>query len=296
MPHPAVSVLRAVIGVVLAAILLTGPTRADNTQKVAYMPATPGSAVGAHDGDLVLSAPPRESLEDGQAIYDPIAKLLTQTLGRKVVYQHPGTWGVYQGTMQKNGYDLVLDGAHFNGWRIEKLGHNVLVKVPGEYAFVTIVAKDSEITASSQLVGRTICAHAPPNFATLVMLTQFKNPARQPVIVLTEGWKAAYDGLRGGRCRATVLPARVWEQYDTGGAHTRVVARSATYPDNALSASPRLSPGEQVRVAQALLSPEGQEASTLFRQRYASGRALVPAQPQEFTRLGQLLAGEWGYY
>ena len=68
---------------------------------------------------LVLSAPPRETAEDGKSIYQPVAEYLSTVIGRRVVYQHPGTWGLYRTTMLRGGYDLVFDGPHFNSYRIE---------------------------------------------------------------------------------------------------------------------------------------------------------------------------------
>ena len=39
--------------------------------------------------ELILSAPPRESLKAGNELYGPLAEHLTQLLGEKVIYKHP---------------------------------------------------------------------------------------------------------------------------------------------------------------------------------------------------------------
>ncbi len=59
--------------------------------EAAAMPASPASDAGV----ITLSAPPRDSEEMGQKRFGPVAEYLSKILGRKVVYKHPGSWGVY---------------------------------------------------------------------------------------------------------------------------------------------------------------------------------------------------------
>ena len=84
---------------------------------------------------LVFTAPPRETPEIAQEIYQPLAAYLSRSIGKKIVYRHPGTWGVYRTEMLKGKYDIVFDGPHFNSYRMEKLGHNILVKMPERFEF-----------------------------------------------------------------------------------------------------------------------------------------------------------------
>lgn len=248
-------------------------------------------------GELVLSAAPREPVEQAKAIYDPLAEYLSKVLGRKVVYKYPGNWGVYQGQMQKGAYDLVFDGAHFNGWRVEKLKHNILLKIPNELAFVVITRKDdTKLTTIDQLSGRTICAHAPPNLATLTMLKEFTNPSRQPVLINTEGWNNIYQGVASGKCTGGALPLKFVQTNDPDGTKTKVIFKAATLPDNAMSASPRISPEEQTKIVQALLAPAGVAVTQKLRDAYARGRNFAPGSNEEYAKLGELLKSEWGYY
>ena len=259
----------------------------------ALLPATklPNSS------EYIFSAAPRESVEDGNKIYGPVAEYLSRVTGKKIVYKHPGTWGVYQGAMQHGEYDLVFDGPHFNGWRVTKIQHNMLVKVPGEHIFVALVKKENtRIQDIKQLAGYTVCAHAPPNLGTLTLLDQFTNPARQPIIVSTDGWKNIYDGLVAGKCAAAVVPLAKLEQFEKNGAKTRIVYRAKVLPDNAFSAGPRLSAEDQAKIVQALLSPEGMDATAALRQKYAAGQAFVQATNQEYASLAVFLRNEWGYY
>lgn len=243
---------------------------------------------------ITLSAPPRDSEEEGRRRFEPVAEYLSKAIGRKIVYRHPGTWGVYQGEMQKGTYDIVFDGPHFNGWRMDKLQHSVLVKAPGDFSQAVFVPKDSAIGGIKQLIGRTICAHAPPNLGTLVLQRAFDNPSRQPSIVVVEGYKNIYQALIDGKCKAAVLPTGLLKKLDEDGL-TRVVYQSGSMPNQAFSAGPRLSHAERARLSAALLAPDAEGPTAKIREAYTGGKAFVAASGAEYAGLGEYLKNEWGY-
>jgi ABC-type phosphate/phosphonate transport system substrate-binding protein len=251
----------------------------------------------ADTNELVMSSAPREEQAEAEAIYGPLAEHLTKVLGKKVVYKYSGNWGMYQGLMQKGAYDIVFDGPHFNSWRVDRTQHNVIVKVPGEHVFVVLTRKDNDkLRELKQLAGRTVCAHAPPNLGTLTMLNEFDNPARQPLIVNIDGWKNIYDGLMANKCVAAVIPLKALEKFEKdGNRQAKIIFRGATLPDNAFSVGPRLTPSDQDKVARALLSPEGEKATTVLREKYAHGKSFAAANNKEFAGLGTYLRNEWGY-
>ena len=270
-------------------------------QKAAYIPqqipqgeAAP-SAPSKELGAIVFSAPPRESPRVGQDTYRPIAEYLTKLLGKKVVYSHPGTWGVYRTKMVQGSYDLIFDGPHFNSYRAEKLSHNILIKIPGHRDFAIIVKKDAKFDNVPRLAGRTFCTHAPPNLGTLILLSQYTNPARQPVIINTKGWKSIYDGVMSGQCVAGILPGANLRKYDTAG-RAKILYRSPAMPDQAFSAGPRLSPEDQAKIAQVLVSPDAAHATAKLRTRFRGGNSLAVANNNEYKGLGEFLKDEWGYY
>lgn len=281
----------------LPAFTLCAPALAAEAQSATQIAYQRESLSVPNGIELVLTAAPRESIEAAKAIYEPVADYLSKVLGRKVTYKYPGNWGVYQGQMQKGAYDLVFDGAHFNGWRVEKLKHNILLKIPNDLSFVVITKKgETKLNTIGQLSGRTVCAHAPPNLATLTVLREFTNPSRQPVIMNTEGWDNIYRGVVSGKCTAGALPLKFVQKNDPNSEQTRVVFKAATLPDNALSASPRLSREDQTKVVQALLAPAGVTATAKLRDAYARGKNFAPASNEEYAKLGELLKTEWGYY
>lgn len=252
----------------------------------------------ALDGDVIIfAAPPRETLAAGEAKYAPVADYLTKVLKKRVVYKHPGTWGVYRTEMLKGKYDIVFDGPHFNSYRAEKLRHNILVKIPIRHEFVVIVRKgEKRFNNIEQLAGRTFCTHAPPNLGTLTLLSQFPNPSRQPAIINTKGWKNIYNGVQSGKCTAGILPIINLKKYDATGTLAKIVWKNRALPNQAFSAGPRLNKKEQRMIASALVSSRSSAATSKLRAAYRVGEKFELATNQEYLGVSEYLKNEWGYY
>lgn len=254
-----------------------------------------GSDVHADDrAELVFSAPPRESCVRETEVYQPVMDYLTKVTGRPVTFRCADNWLVYGKDMVAGIYDIVFDGPHFNGWRVDRLEHAPIVKLPEDFVFVVIAkAGNNEISETKSLAGRLVCAHAPPNLGTLTLLSQFDNPARQPVIVETRGWENAMKGLAEDKCAGTVVPFKNLSKYDAGAQKRfKVLYRHAPLPNQALSVGPRISTDMRGKIAQGLLSVEGRNATGKLRAVYA-GADFVPANPQEYAGLGRLLRNEF---
>lgn len=294
--------IRTIAGIQALALMLLVSAAAQAEPKTAKLsldrqPAA--SAVeppGASARPLILSAPPRESAESGQRIFDPIARHLSQVLKRKVVYKYPTTWGGYQADMQAGAYDIVFDGPHFNGWRITKLGHTVVARLPGEFIYTAVVRNDDTRTHQlKELGGRKICAHAPPNLGTLIMFHEFDNPVRQPVVIVIDGYKHIYESLLAGKCDAAMLPLKHLEKFEKGQARTRVIYRTGPMPQQAFSAGPRISPSDKIRIGDALLATDV-PALAEFRKTYGISGNLIRSGDADYLELAKYLRDTWGYY
>jgi ABC-type phosphate/phosphonate transport system substrate-binding protein len=272
-------------------------------KKVVFSPATPApekqslpARIVEEQEALVFTAPPRETPDAGIEIYQPVADYLSQAIGKKVRYKHPGTWGVYRTEMLKGSYDIIFDGPHFNSYRMEKLSHNILAKIPVRHEFTVIVHKDKTAFQNlSQMAGRTFCTHAPPNLGTLVLLSQFDNPSRQPVIINSKGWENIYQGVISGKCVGGVLPMANLKKVDRANL-ARIVFKTAAMPNQAFSAGPRVSLEDQMRLAQALASPDAAAPTEKLRVAYKVGDGFALASNQEYQGLAEYLRNEWGYY
>lgn len=294
---------------VLLSMSLTGPAQAADPviQKVNFSagaaagPALLGAdsspvAGAGESGTYVFAVPPRESAQAAAEIYAPVAEYLSKVTGKKVVFHQAASWINYQTEMRHGDYDLVFDGPHFNAWRSANLQHNILVKAPGDHNFVVVVRKDSDkIHDLKQLAGRAVCGMSPPNLGTLTVLNEFDNPMRQPVIQNTLGWNNIYSAMQAGQCAAAILPARNLAKYDPQGMATRVIFRAKSYPNQALSAGPRVSPEDQARIIRAFVTPDSQVATAKLRDAYALTGNFLPANRAEYAGVASILKDTWGY-
>jgi ABC-type phosphate/phosphonate transport system substrate-binding protein len=295
--------------VTLATLAAAGPLLAAppaGNQKTSFAPAlgaapagrdAPAAAAGGSDTTLVFSAPPRETAEDGERMYQPLARYLAQATGRPVVYKHPGNWFSYQTEMQKGGYDLVFDGPHLNSWRINNLQHDTVVRFADEHVFAVVVRKDNAtLNEVKQLAGQRVCGMNPPNLGTLAVLSQFDNPLRQPLIVDTLGWAKAYEGMAADKkCAAAILPVAVLRKLDGGGNFTRVIHKTRSLPNQTLSAGPRVTRDDQAKIAAALTAPEAMAVTAVLREAYGADKGFAPARKEDYAGLDSFLKDSWGY-
>lgn len=272
-------------------------------KKVVFTPSAPAPAKNTipkqiieEQDALVFTAPPRETSEVAKETYQPVATYLSQVIGKKVRYKYPRNWGVYRTEMLKGSYDIVFDGPHFNSYRMEKLSHNILVKIPERHEFAVIAKKDGKSFQNvRQMAGRTFCTHAPPNLGTLVLLSQFDNPSRQPMIINTKGWDKIYEGVMAGKCVGGILPVLNLKKYDRTG-QTRIIYKTPAIPNQAFSAGPRVSLEDQAKIAKALASADASGPTEKLRAAYKVGDSFALANNQEYNGLAEYLRNEWGYY
>ena len=155
---------------------------------------------------------------------------------------------------------------------------------------------DSSIRSVADIAGRGVCAHAPPNLATLTLHNQFPNLMRLPRIHSMRGFKNHYVGLMAGTCEAAVLPTKIYKKLlaqDPG--QTRSLFRSAPLPHQGFSAGRRISAALAQQIGEALLSPAGVEATKRLRERFAGGKGLIPANRKEYTGFSALLSEMVGF-
>jgi len=288
--------MMVMVAVFATALPFCAYSRGPRALQVGYLtdsrnPSLPASHVGSTQSTnkaWVFSAPPRGTMAHQRALYQPIAAFLTKATGHQIIFKAPGNWLTYSQEMTEGKYDLVFDGPHFTSWRDRYLGDVPLVRLPEPFVFVVVVRRNQPITRLSQLAGRPVCANSPPNLGTLSLLSQFSYITRQPYLVVVHGWLAAYKGLMAGRCEGTVLPMGNLKLFEKGRHVVRILYRSPIYPNQALSAGPRIPPAVQARIRSALLSPSGQAITERLRHDYGA-RLFVSANRAEYAGLSYLL-------
>ena len=247
---------------------------------------------------LILTGPPRETPEAGLKMYGPIADHLTKALGVPVTYVHPGNWLKYQREMRGDKYDIIFDGPHFISWRIEHLGHEALVKLPGKLQFM-LVSKvgRQEYKHPDELIGKRICGISSPNLSTLSILDYYRNPVRQPVIKGIKGgmpkvYKTLMDDKAG--CNAAVLRTAFFnkklKKEQREGLKTIILGKPM--PNQGISVSKRVAKNYKEIIKKELTIGGGVSTTQGIRKRFAGkAKSFIPAVPGEYDGYNMLLEG-----
>lgn len=264
-----------IISLVSIGSVHSGQTKAPTTAKHAKSP-------------IILSAPPKNSEQEARERYEPVANYLSQVLGKKVVYRHPSSWRDFHSKMRKGQYDLVFDGAHLNSYRIQNLNHNVLAKAPNKKQYVVVIKLDSlRYKKIQDLVGRTICAPAPPELSTAIVMKKFDNPMRQPLIINTQGAKNVFEGIMKRKCEAGIIALSDFKKIDPHQTLSRAIYVTKSIPAQAFSASPRLSKKDQNRIRKALTSASSSKPTEKLRSAFNVGERFTAGSNSEYIGLAQ---------
>lgn len=250
--------------------------------------------------EYVLSAPPRETPEEGEALYGPLAESLGRVLGEKVSYRHPGNWAAYGRNMRDGMYDFVFDAPHFGSWRIEHINHTALAALPGKLDFV-IVATNPEITTTKDMISRRFCGLESPNMGTLIVQNMFRNPVQQPVYVFIKGgFPAVFDALLAGKCESAVLRSQFYfkKLADADRAKVRLIQQTKPTPNQTLTGSPRLGNDAKAAITDMLTNAARAKAGSgpLFARYSKAAEAWDRPDITGYTYLNLLLEGQaWGW-
>jgi ABC-type phosphate/phosphonate transport system substrate-binding protein len=242
---------------------------------------------GSASAEFVFTAPPRETPEQGQVLYGPMADALTQQLGVNVSYQHPGNWVNYQKMIRDDQADLFFDGPHFAAWRIDTQKAEPLVKLPGDLNFVMVSrSTDKEITATHDLVSKKVCALPSPNLGTLTAYSMFPNPSQQPKFVnIKGGFKAVHKALVAGKCDGAIIRKSVYSKAldSTARSALRVLEESPPLTNQGITISTQVDANTVRKISDFLASTQGKAASAKLFQRFSKGNEeFVPAKSADY--------------
>jgi ABC-type phosphate/phosphonate transport system substrate-binding protein len=249
--------------------------------------------------ELIFSAPPRETEERAKEIYEPFAEGLSETLGTKVVYEYPNNFLNYGNRMRAGDFDIVFDAGHFVSWRVEHTDHKVIAKLPGSLFFY-VVTLSEDINSTEDLISRKVCTPSPPNLGAVTLLSQFKNPVRQPMLISVEGgFLGAAKSMKKGKCEAAVLRNNVYKNKisDEDRSKFRIVYKSRPIPNQAITAGPNISDSDRAKLAAALTTNKGAMFAGKLLNRFAKkSNHFEKSTGEEYTYLSLLLEGVvWGW-
>ena len=246
------------------------------------------------NAELILTAPPRESSELGKTLYEPLAEQLSELVGEPVVYQQPKGWSDYAKNMRADKYDIVFDGPHFTAWRLKHLKHIAVASLPGKLRFVVVVNKsDSQLNKLHDLVGQKICGILSPNLGTDLVISQYTNPAVQPVIYSVTGdMLDVYRSFMDGKCHAAILRDFTYEKLAAAQKQAlKIIYHTNPMPNQAITISPRLEKHSQ-ELKTFMISAGGASAAQKLLARYSKkAQYFVPAMAKHYRGVEQLIEG-----
>ncbi len=246
--------------------------------------------------ELILTAPPRESRDQGIELYGPLADHLTKLLGNKVIYRHPRDWLRYQRDIRRDEFDIVFDGPHFVSWRILHRSHTVLAKLPGKLDFYFITHANSEINKPKDLVLRKVCSIPPPNLTSLVLLNVLNSPIREPIIEsVTGGMPAVIRKLSSRECDAGVVRKSFFDKKLSKEKRSqfKVIYSSHAIPNQAITASQRVKSVDIDKIIKSITEGDGVDVTNNIIKRFAGSKvsSFVAADKKDFEGQNQLLEG-----
>lgn len=249
--------------------------------------------------DLVLTAPPRESVARGEELYGPLAQVLTLQLGQTVVYERARDWIEYATNMKSDLYDIIFDGAHFAAWRMKHLGHAPVAKLPGELTFLVVGRKaDPSLRQLRDLVQGPLCSQASPNLGTMAVLAAFPNPIIQPDLYEVATANDVYEAFKSGKCKAAIFQDKYMNRLsDDEKATLKVLFSSSRYPDQTVTVSKRVTDRQRAVLTELLTRPSGIAATQeLLKQFSKQAKRFDAVRAQELVGMEGLLEGVvWGW-
>jgi len=247
-----------------------------------------GHSLAQEEYNLVIQ--PIQSPEKTMKTFQPLADYLSQATGQKIKLVTARNFVSYWQQMRKGKYDIVLDAAHFTGWRISKLKYIPLAKVTSVVSFTLVTHVDNPVLDPEELIGRRVAVLSSPSMGAVRLAELFPNMMRQPVIVNVNNSQEAVQKIESKKAAAAIIPSRMV------GAFPFLVPVETTeqVPHMALSASPKVPKDIRKKIQTALInatkSPEGRallEKLVL--------ESFEPTSARAYRKYGKLLKGMFGY-
>ncbi len=253
------------------------------------------------DNVLLMSAPPRSS-KDWET-FPPIVDWMSQKLGVTIKYEQASEWDVFDHALVKEKYDIVFGGPHYVQYLHKKFKYDVVAKLPNPQQWTIMTRIDSNIKNIKQLPGKNVCVQGVRSFSRLLLFNEFEHqPARLPIPTEVDSGETGFNYVVEGKCAATIISAAEYDTYvnkykkdmspEDGSTVKSPVARIHTFkanPNQAFVISSSVSEKYKNKIAELLLSEEGQEKMQILRDRWGGGKQLITAQIEEYNKVKKLL-------
>lgn len=205
----------------------------------------------SHAAEYKLGIQPILPEDELKIYYQPLADYLSQQTGHtiSIATQHSFIYYWHNMRKQKPGFDLVLDAAHFTGYRTKNLGYTALAKLPDTVSFSIITRDDNFIFDANELINKKIATMPSPSLGSVRLEELYPNPMQIPKYVWELNANVAIESVLSGKVDAAIVPTRLASGYQ--GLNTVLVTRPV--PHMALSASPNVPPEVAAKIREALI-------------------------------------------
>lgn len=245
-----------------------------------------------HAAEYKLTIQPILPEKELKENYQPLADYLSSVTGDTITISTHRTFITYWNKMRKKGegFDLVLDAAHFTDYRAQKLGYTVLAKLPDTVSFSVVTGEDAFILDIEELISKRIATLPSPSLGAVRLEELFPNPMRIPNYVWKLNATVAVDSVLSGEVDAAIIPTRLASEY-TG---LNIVMETEPVPHMGLSASPEVPAEVAEKIRDALVNANATDEgkAMLAALKLAKFEA---ADNSTYDGYSQLLKATYGY-
>ncbi|MDJ0880522.1 MAG: PhnD/SsuA/transferrin family substrate-binding protein [Gammaproteobacteria bacterium] len=189
--------------------------------------------------------------------YTPLANYLSRQTGHTITIKGHSNFITYWADMRReNGFDLVLDAAHFTDYRVNKKNYEVLAKLPDTVSFALVSHEDELVFDIEELVLKRVATLVAPSVGAIRLLDLFTDPFRQPMIVYARDSNDAAKMVMDKRVYAAIIPTALVGSYE--GLNT--ITTTDSLPHMAFSASPKVPQEVRDKIRLALVEAKDTEA------------------------------------
>lgn len=182
--------------------------------------------------------------------YTPLADYLSKQTGHTIKIKGHSNFITYWADMRlENGFDLVLDAAHFTDYRVKKKNYEVLAKLPDTVSFALVTHEDELVFDIEELVLKRVATLVSPSVGAIRLLDLFTDPFRQPMIVYARDSNDAARMVMDKSVYAAIIPTALVGSY----AGLNTVTTTDSLPHMAFSVSPKVPEAVREKIRQALL-------------------------------------------
>jgi hypothetical protein len=252
----------------------------------------PATAAG---NELVLAVQPVMDAGLTRKAFQPLCDYLAQATARPCrLLTSPNFYAYWDTVRLSTAFNLVLDAAHFTDYRAQKLGYQVLAKIPDSVTY-SLVTRDSELLLDAgDLVGKRVATLGIPSIGAARLNGLFPNPSRQPVTIEASSAEQAMRLLLGGKVNAAILPTPIVAQQMASGGGISVVLTTDPIPHLGLSAAPSVDANTRSALSKALLGAHTSEDGRKMLKQIGFER-FDPATATVYSGQAGILKEYWGY-